>query len=43
MRRGRHDVAGEALRQIQAALRAERKSVDDPYPTLIGEIRRALP
>ncbi|MCL2542795.1 MAG: Fic family protein [Nocardioidaceae bacterium] len=42
-RRGRHYVAGEPLRQIQAALRATRKPLDDPYPTLIGEIRRALP
>ena len=42
-RRGRHYVAGEPLRQIQAALRAARKPLDDPYPTLIGEIRRALP
>jgi len=42
-RRGRHYVAGEPLRQIQAALRADRKPLDDPYPTLIGEIRRALP
>lgn len=42
-RRGRHYVAGEPLRQIQAELRAERKPLDDPYPTLIGEIRRALP
>lgn len=42
-RRGRHYVAGEPLRQIQAELRAERKPLTDPYPTLIGEIRRALP
>lgn len=42
-RRGRHYVAGEPLRQIQAALRADRKPLDDPYPTLTGEIRRALP
>ena len=42
-RRGRHYVAGEPLRQIQAELRAARKPLDDPYPTLIGEIRRALP
>lgn len=42
-RRGRHYVAGEPLRQIQAALRADRQPLDDPYPTLIGEIRRALP
>lgn len=42
-RRGRHYVAGEPLRQIRAALRADRKPLDDPYPTLIGEIRRALP
>ncbi|MGL5810658.1 MAG: Fic family protein [Nocardioides sp.] len=42
-RRGRHYVAGEPLRQVQAALRADRKPLDDPYPTLVGEIRRALP
>ena len=42
-RRGRHYVAGEPLRQIQAALRAERSPLADPYPTLISEIRRALP
>ncbi|TNM41900.1 Fic family protein [Nocardioides albidus] len=42
-RRGRHYVAGEPLRRIQAALRADRKPLDDPYPTLIGEIRRARP
>lgn len=42
-RRGRHYVAGEPLRQIQAELRAGRKPLEDPYPTLIGEIRRALP
>lgn len=42
-RRGRHYLAGEPLREIQAALRADRKPLDDPYPTLTGEIRRALP
>lgn len=42
-RRGRHYVAGDPLRQIQADLRASRKPLDDPYPTLIGEIRRGLP
>mgnify|MGYP001168752685 CR=1 FL=1 len=42
-RRGRHYVAGEPLRQIQQRLRAERKALEDPYPTLLGEIRRALP
>ena len=42
-RRGRHYVAGEPLRQIQSKLRAERKPLEDPYPTLLGEIRRALP
>lgn len=41
-RRGRHYVAGEPLRQIRAELRAERKPLADPYPTLIGEIRRTL-
>lgn len=42
-RRGRHYVAGEPLRQIQERLRAARKPLEDPYPTLLGEIRRALP
>lgn len=42
-RRGRHYVAGEPLRQIQNELRAQRKPLTDPYPTLLGEVRRALP
>jgi Fic family protein len=42
-RRGRHYVAGEPLRQIRDELRTGRKPLDDPYPTLLGEIRRALP
>ncbi|MBA3780869.1 MAG: Fic family protein, partial [Nocardioides sp.] len=42
-RRGRCYVAGEPLRQIQEQLRAERNPLEDPYPTLLGEIRRALP
>jgi hypothetical protein len=42
-RRGRYYVAGEPLRQIQEQLRAERAPLKDPYPTLLGEIRRALP
>ena len=42
-RRGRHYVAGEPLRQIQEQLRADRRPLEDPYPTLTGEIRRALP
>jgi Fic family protein len=42
-RRARHYVAGEPLRKIREQLRAERKPLEDPYPTLIGEIRRALP
>ena len=42
-RRGRHYVAGEPLRKIQGQLRAERKPLEDPYPTVLGEIRRALP
>lgn len=42
-RRGRHYVAGDALRKIRGQLRADRKPLVDPYPTLIGEIRRALP
>jgi hypothetical protein len=42
-RRGRHYVAGEPLRRIQDEIRAKRSALEDPYPTLIGEIRRALP
>ena len=42
-RRGRHYVAGEPLRAIRDQLRAGRQPLDDPYPNLIGEIRRALP
>lgn len=42
-RRGRHYVAGGPLRQVQAELRAKRNPLADPYPTLVGEIRRALP
>lgn len=42
-RRGRHYVAGRPLRAIREKLRADRIPVDDPYPTLTGEIRRALP
>lgn len=42
-RRGRHYVAGEPLRRIRDDLRAGRKPLDDPYPSLIGEVRRALP
>lgn len=39
----RHYIAGEPLRQIREQLRAERKPLEDAYPTLAGEIRRALP
>ena len=42
-RRGRHYVAGEPLRKVQEQLRAERKPLEDPYASLLGEIRRALP
>lgn len=42
-RRGRYYVAGEPLRAAQEQLRSERKPLEDPYPTLLGEIRRALP
>lgn len=42
-RRGRHYVAGEPLRLIQERIRSERSPLTDPYPTLISEIRRALP
>lgn len=42
-RRGRHYVAGEPLRRVQEALCAARRPLDDPYPTLLDEIRRAHP
>jgi len=42
-RRGRHYVAGEPLRRIHEKLRAARRPLEDPYPTLLGEIRRAHP
>jgi len=42
-RRGRYYVAGEPLRQIQERLRTARRPLEDPYPTLLREIRRALP
>lgn len=42
-RRGRHYAAAEPLRRIQEQIRSERAPLTDPYPTLIGEIRRALP
>ncbi len=42
-RRGRHYVAGAPLRRLQKELRAERRPVAEPYPTLMGDIRRALP
>ncbi len=41
-RRGRYYLAGEPLRRIRERLRAARPPLDDPYPTLVGEIRRAL-
>lgn len=42
-RRGRYYVAGEALRGIRKQLRADREPLADPYPSLMREIRRALP
>lgn len=42
-RRGRHYIAGEPLQAIRRQLRTERKPVADPYPTLLNEVRRALP
>ncbi|MGH3347072.1 MAG: Fic family protein [Nocardioides sp.] len=42
-RRGRYYVAGEPLRQVSEQLRSERKPLEDPYPTLLTEIRRGLP
>lgn len=42
-RRGRYYVAGQPLRAVQEHLRAERRPLQDPYPSLLGEIRRARP
>ncbi|GAB3738697.1 Fic family protein [Microlunatus parietis] len=42
-RRGRHYVAGEPLRAIREELRTGRKPLTDPYPALLGQLRRALP
>jgi Fic family protein len=42
-RRGRYYTAGEPLRKIRQQRRAEREPLRDPYPTLMAEIRRALP
>jgi Fic family protein len=42
-RRGRHYVAGAPLQRIRENLRASRKQLVDPYPTLTAEIRRARP
>lgn len=42
-RRGRHYVAGEPLRRLHERLRAERRPLEDPYPNLLTEIRRAMP
>jgi len=42
-RRGRHYVAGAPLQTIREDLRASRKPLVDPYPTLTAEIRRARP
>lgn len=42
-RRGRYYVAGQPLRSIQEQLRKERRPLEDPYPSLLGEIRRARP
>ena len=41
-RRGHHCVAGEPVRQMRDQLRATREPLEDPYPSLMGEIRRAL-
>lgn len=40
-RRGRHYLAGEPLKAIRAQVQSARQPVDDPYPTLIDEIRRS--
>lgn len=42
-RRGRHYVAGDELRQLRDELRSQRAPLEDPYPDLIEQIRRAIP
>lgn len=41
-RRGRYYVAGQPLLAMQRAVRAARTPLTDPYPSLMGEVRRAL-
>jgi Fic family protein len=38
--RGRHYVAGAQLRELRVQLQAERRQLDDPYPSLPVELRR---
>jgi Fic family protein len=40
-RRGRYYVAGPPLREIQEHLRGQREPLEDPYPTLLHEIRQS--
>lgn len=40
-RRGRYYLAGEPLQAIRTGVQSARQPVDDPYPTLIDEIRRS--
>lgn len=41
--RGRYYLAGEPLRAIVADVRSSRRAVEDPYPSLMDEIRREAP
>lgn len=41
-RRGRHYVAGAALRGLREDRRAARQALADPYPTLRAEIQRSI-
>jgi len=41
-RRGRYYVAGQPLLELQRDVRASRTPLTDPYPSLMGQVRRAL-
>ena len=41
--RGRYYLASEALRALYGGIRSGRPAIEDPYPTLMDEIRRAAP
>lgn len=42
-RRGRYYTAGAPLLEIQREVRSARQRLEEPYPTLISEIRRQVP